>query len=310
VTPADGGVAVVDVGSNSVRLFLCSGVGPQGPEGERLTRITGLRRGAGADGTIAPDALARLDACLAVYGERIAGWGAARVLVVGTSAVRDAPNRAEVDAIVRRRLGRDLIVLGGDEEARLAFLGARLAAPGPERVLVVDVGGGSTELVRGGPDGPEAEVSLQLGSVRSSERHLHGDPPRPGELRALRDEAAALVTPAVERVGRADVVIGVAGTATTLAAVRLGGYDPDRVHGLQLARAEVEAITARLAALPLAERRAVPGLHPDRAPVIVGGGLIVAAVLEAARAGGLLVSERDLLDGAVLAGGALGAVAA
>ena len=298
--------AVVDVGSNSVRLFLCDGIGPEGPEGERRTTITGLRRGAAEDGSIATDALDRLDACLADYAAAIAAFAPDRTVVVGTSAVRDAPNRGRVEEIARRRLGVPLTILSGEEEARLAYLGARLAAPGEGPALVLDIGGGSTELVRGGPDGPEAAVSLQLGAVRSTERHLRGDPPRPGELRALRSEAAALCSDGMLRVGGAPRMIGVAGTLTTLAAIRLGGYDPARVHGLRLTRAEIERITARLAEMPLSRRREVAGLEPGRAPVIVAGGVIAGAALEAARADAVVVSERDLLDGAILTGEHLG----
>jgi exopolyphosphatase/guanosine-5'-triphosphate,3'-diphosphate pyrophosphatase len=171
---------------------------------------------------------------------------------------------------------------------------------GDALALVVDVGGGSTELVRGGSEGPDESVSLPLGSVRSTERHLRSDPPTMAELAALRAEAAALVGPALA--GRPPAaVVGVAGTITTLAAIRLGEYDPRRVHRLRLSRDEIEAMAARLAALPLDERRTVPGLEPGRAPVIVAGAIIAACVLEAACADGLLVSERDLLDGAALA---------
>jgi exopolyphosphatase/guanosine-5'-triphosphate,3'-diphosphate pyrophosphatase len=296
-------VAVVDVGSNSTRLFLCSGVGRDGPEGERETRVTGLRRGAGPDGTLAADALHRLDVCLAAFARRVAAFAPDAVLAIGTSAVREAPNREAVARIVRQRLGTVLRVVGGEEEAGLAFAGARLAAPDAGRVLVVDVGGGSTELVQGGPAGPERAVSLPLGVVRSTEAHLRSDPPREDELRALRAEAEALVGPPLRALPPSEAVIGVAGTATTLAAIALGGYDPRRVHRFRLSREEIEATTARLAAMPLAERRAVPGLHPDRAPSIVAGGLILAAVLRAAKADSVLVSERDLLDGAALRAG-------
>src|SRR5439155_16621022 len=148
------------------------------------TTITGLRRGAAADGAITPAALARLDACLAGYGAAIAAFAPGRVLAIGTSAVRDAPNRDDVGALVAARVGAPLRVVSGEEEAALAFAGARLALPDDDRpALVVDVGGGSTELVRGGPGGPEATVSLQIGSVRCSER-LRADPPTAGELLA------------------------------------------------------------------------------------------------------------------------------
>jgi exopolyphosphatase / guanosine-5'-triphosphate,3'-diphosphate pyrophosphatase len=304
---ADRRVAVVDVGSNSTRLLLCEGFGPDGPRGERRTTITGLRRGAGPDGAVAPEALARLEACLAGYAAAIAAFGPCRVLVIGTSAVRDAPNRDAVAALVEARLGAPLRVVSGDEEAALAFAGARLALPEDDRpALVLDVGGGSTELVRGGPAGPERMVSLQLGSVRCSER-LRGDPPAPDELRALRAALERGVGPHARELGAGALMVGVAGTVTTLAAIRQGGYEPMRVHRARLGRAELERIAARLAALPLASRRRMAGLHPERAPVIVAGAQIVLAALDAAGAQELLVSERDLLDGAALAAAGIAA---
>jgi exopolyphosphatase / guanosine-5'-triphosphate,3'-diphosphate pyrophosphatase len=304
---ADLRVAIVDVGSNSTRLLLCEGLDGQGPRGERRTLITGLRSGAAPDGAIAPEALARLERCLADYGAAIAAFAPGRVLAIGTSAVRDAPNRDAVRALVEVRLGAPLRVVSGEEEAALAFAGARLALPGDDRpALVLDVGGGSTELVRGGPAGPEAMVSLQIGSVRCSER-LHADPPTPEELRALRAGLERQVGPHARRLGAGAVVIGVAGTMTTLAAIRQGGYEPVRVHRARLTRQELERISARLAALPLDRRRRLAGLHPDRAPAIVAGAQIVLAAVAAAEADGLLVSERDLLDGAALAAAGVGA---
>jgi exopolyphosphatase/guanosine-5'-triphosphate,3'-diphosphate pyrophosphatase len=293
-------LAVVDVGSNSVRLLLCDGVAADGPRGERLTTVTALRRGASGDGAIAADALSRLDDCLAGYSRRIAAFAADRVVAVGTSAVRDAPNRSEVAAVVERRLQTSLTVLSGDEEARCAFAGARLGAPGDGDIMVVDIGGASTELVRGGPDGPVAAVSLQLGAVRQAERHLHGDPPAPAEAGALRAEALGMVAEGIDRIGGPAPAVGVAGTVTSLAAIELGVYDRDRVHGHRLARATVERLAGELCALTIEARRALPGLEPARAEVIPAGALIAAAVLEAADLDGLTVSERDLLDGLVL----------
>lgn len=293
--------AVVDVGSNSVRLLLCEGVSEEGPEGERITTVTGLRRGAGPDGAIADDALERLDACLEAYAARARDFGAVRTVAVGTSAVRDAPDAERVRRLVRDRLGAGLRVLTGDEEARLAFAGARLAAPGDEPALVIDVGGGSTELVRGGPAGPEGAVSLQLGAVRQTERHLADDPPTAGQLAALRRDASALAAPAIEAIGGPAPAVGVAGTITTLAAIELGGYDPARVHRHRLTRVAVEGLCARMAAMTVVGRRTIPGLDPRRAGVIVAGAAIVACVLAAAGLDALMVSERDLLDGVALA---------
>ncbi len=302
-------LAVVDIGSNSLRLFLCAGVREGVPEGDRITTVTALRRGAAPDGSLADDAVARLDECLAGYGARMREAGVTRGVALGTSAVRDAPDRDRVAASVARHLGLPLTVLTGEQEALLAFRGARVAAPGGEPVLVVDVGGASTELVRGAGDAAPRAVSLQLGGVRSSESHLTGDPPDPAGIAALRAAARAEVVPALARIGWdaavPDPVVGVAGTITTLAAVDNGAYDPAAVHGRVLTRDRVEGLAAMLAALPLAERRRVPGLEPARAPVIVGGALIVAVVLEAAGAAGMRVSERDLLDGAALSADAL-----
>jgi exopolyphosphatase / guanosine-5'-triphosphate,3'-diphosphate pyrophosphatase len=298
VRPDPGRLAVVDLGSNSVRLFLCEGLVDGAPAGERTTIVTGLRRGAAADDSIAPEALARLDDCLEAYARRRDAFGAGRTVVAGTSAVRDAPDRSRIEAIVRKRMGVPLTVLSGDEEAACAFAGARLGVAGDADILVVDIGGGSTELVRGGPGGPSGIVSLQLGAVRQTERHLHSDPPAREELAALADEARGMVADGLAGIGGpAPIVVGVAGTITTLAAVELGRYDPEAVHRHRLTRDAVAALTDRLAALPVAERREVAGLEPDRAPVIVAGGVIARVVLEVAGADALTVSERDILDG-------------
>jgi exopolyphosphatase/guanosine-5'-triphosphate,3'-diphosphate pyrophosphatase len=301
VTPAGHRVAVVDIGSNSTRLFLCTGWGPGGPEGERFTTITALRRGARADGSIAPEAVARLDECLHGYAERVAGFGPGEVAAVATSAVRDAPNREDVAAVVRARLGVAPRVLTGDEEARAAFAGARLGVPDDTGVLmVVDVGGASTELVRGGPGGPDGAVSLQLGGTRQTERHLRHDPPLPEEVAALLDDAGALVDGGLAAIGGPAPAVGVAGTVTSLAALEIGHYDPDAVHGYVLTREAVVAMGERLCAMTVAERARMPGLEPARAPIIAGACLIVRAVMERAGLGAMRVSERDLLDGVAM----------
>lgn len=299
--PAPGApVAVVDVGSNSVRLFLCDGADAGGPTGARFTTVTALRRGADVDGTIARDALERLDACLAAYGRRMRDAGSVAGVALGTSAVRDAPNRSAVADRIAERLGLPLTVLSGAEEAGLAFAGARLAVAGDGPVLVLDVGGGSTELVRGDAAGVGGAVSLQVGAVRCTEAFLYGDPPTAAQVDALRRAVEPALAAAVGEVGGPAPMVGVAGTVTTLAAIRAGRYDPAVVHGAVLARDEVEAMLERLAALPLHARRDVPGLDPARAPVIVAGAAIVGCAMRAAGAERLEVSERDLLDGAAL----------
>ena len=300
MTPDDR-LAVVDVGSNSLRLLLCEGIGPDGPRGERETTVIGLRRGAAPDGTIAPDALERLDRTLAGYAEAIDRFRPARTVPVATSATRDAPNRDAIAAVVEGRLRAPMRILTGEEEAAASFAGARLAVEGDGPVMVVDVGGGSTELVRGGPAGPNGAVSLQLGAVRQTERHLAHDPPRPEELAALREEARGLIEPALAQIGGPAPVVGVAGTATSLAAIDIGRYDRDRVHRHRLSLETIDRLAERLAAMTVEERRGVHGLDPERAPVIVAGALIVAEAVRAAGSGEAMISETDLLDGVALA---------
>ncbi len=294
-------LAVVDVGSNSLRLFLVEGIGADGPEGERHSVVIGLRRGAAPDGSMAADALGRLDDTLAEFAVRIGEFRPRAVAAVGTSAVRDAPNRARAAEVVRRNTGAGLRVLTGEEEALLAFAGARLAHHAPGPCLVLDVGGGSTELVRGSATGVEGTASLQLGAVRCTQRRLWGDPPAPEAIAALRAEVRPLLAGAVRQIGGPAPALGVAGTITTLAAIDLGGYDPERVHGHRLSAAGVEQHLSRLAAMTTAERCAVPGLEPARAPVIVAGTALTAEALQAAGQDALAVSERDLLDGVALA---------
>lgn len=293
-------LAVVDVGSNSLRLFLADVPAGAAPEGPRTTTIVGLRRGAGKDGHLADEAIDRLRVALVDVAAAIAAAEAKVVVAVGTSAVREAPDGHRVEDAVSEALGVPLQVIAGAVEARLAFAGARLGVPDAGECVVVDIGGGSTELVRGGLDGVESAVSLRLGAVRHTEGFLHTDPPTDVELHALRrsvrDELGAIGWGS----GEASLV-GVAGTITTLAAIELGGYDRDRVHRHVLSRERVGVMLDDLASMTAARRRTVPGLEPARAAVIVAGAAILAEVMDAARAEALTVSERDLLDGVALA---------
>lgn len=294
-------VAVLDVGSNSLRLLCCEAIGPGGPAGERSTTVVGLRRGAAADGTLADASLARLDAALRDLGERARRFAGGNVVAICTSAVREAPNRAAVEDMLRARAGARVHVLSGTREAALAFAGASLAVDGDASVLVIDVGGGSTELVTGAAGALRSATSLRLGAVRQTDARIHHDPPRGDEVAAVRDEARAAASAALASVASPGRALAVAGTATTLAAIDLGGYDRDRVHGHRLTRARIDALLARLAALPEAARRDVPGLDPARAGVIVAGAAILAGVIDAAGLEEVAVSERDILDGAALA---------
>jgi exopolyphosphatase / guanosine-5'-triphosphate,3'-diphosphate pyrophosphatase len=264
-------VAAVDLGTNSTRLLVADVVDGVLVEVHRETRITRLGERVDAGRVLLPAAVERVHACLADYRRTTEELGVERALAVGTSAVRDARNGREfLDG-----LGFATRVLSGDEEAALTFCGV-----GEPDALVVDVGGGSTELV-----GPGIQMSLELGCVRLSERFLLSDPPTAAELEAC---AAAVRAALPERLA-AERAIGVAGTFTSLAALA-GELTPEAVA------AQVD----RLAALTLAERRLVPRLEPARAPVIVGGAVIVRELLTRLRLPRIEVSERDLLDGVAL----------
>jgi exopolyphosphatase/guanosine-5'-triphosphate,3'-diphosphate pyrophosphatase len=299
-------VAVVDIGTNSTRLLIAD-VTPDGGlvELERRTTVTRLGQGVDHSATLAPEAMERVFAALTDYRRDIDAHGVTTTTAVLTSAVRDARNGAEFTTAVRDRFNLDAHTITGDEEAQLTFRGVTSDRPADHRRLAVfDVGGGSTELVVGRDQAVEFHVSTQAGVVRQTERFLRSDPPRPEELQALAAEAAEIFTGAAPPEVRAAVEAGVAvaGTATSAAAIlqKLDPYDPERVHGFRLLRAQAEMLLARLAAMTEAQRREVTGLHPDRAPAIVAG---LVLLIEAMRAFGLdevEVSEHDILRGAAL----------
>jgi exopolyphosphatase / guanosine-5'-triphosphate,3'-diphosphate pyrophosphatase len=299
-------VAVVDIGTNSTRLLVAEVEQGKLRELERRTTVTRLGEGLEATGRLSEAAIGRVSEALAAYRDVIDRLGAERTVAVATSAMRDAENGPEFRDEIQRRFDLDARTISGDEEARLTFLGATAGRDVGAATLVIDIGGGSTEYVIGRPGAdPDFHVSTRMGSVRHTERHLHDDPPTETELAALAEDARAIVESDVpaevrERVGAG---IAVAGTATSLAAIdqELDPYDPERVHGYRLSQANCERLVAQLARLPVAERREVAGLHPDRAPTIVAGAGIL---LESMRAFGLEeveVSEHDILHGAALA---------
>jgi exopolyphosphatase/guanosine-5'-triphosphate,3'-diphosphate pyrophosphatase len=302
-------IAVADMGTNSTRLLVAD-VTADGTltQLERHTEVTRLGEGVDASGRLSPAAADRVCSALERYREIAATAGAEQTLAVATSAVREAENGTELADRVRA-LGFDIRVIDGEEEARLTFLGATSHRPGVEHshapTLVIDIGGGSTELVTGRPGhAPGFHVSTRLGSVRQTERHLHSNPPRHSELEALAEEAREILSAAAPEEIRSGVATGiaVAGTPTSLAAIdqELVPYDPERVDGYVLDLAVVERMLAMLALLPVDQRREVKGLHPERAPTIVAG---VAILVEAMRLFGLEeieVSEADILDGAAL----------
>jgi exopolyphosphatase / guanosine-5'-triphosphate,3'-diphosphate pyrophosphatase len=298
-------VAIVDIGTNSTRLLIAD-VDDGLTEVERRTEVTRLGQDLDRDGVLADAAMQRVFATVADYRRRIDAHGAQRAVAVLTSAVRDAANGAEFTARIRDDFGLDARTIDGDEESRLTFLGATTGrAPGEATpVVVIDIGGGSTELVVGGGGEVSFHVSTQAGVVRHSERHIHTDPPRREELDALAADTRAIFAAGVPENVRKSVsaAIAVAGTPTSLAAIDLDleCCSSDRVHGHRLTLDACEAMLERLAALPEPERREVRGLHPDRAPTIVAGTVML---IEALRLFGLHathVSDQDILHGAAL----------
>ena len=300
-------VAVVDIGTNSTRLLVAD-VDDAGAltEVERRTAVTRLGQGVDRDGVLAEDAMQRVHATLADYRRRIDSRGAQRAVAVLTSAVRDAANGAEFAARVRDEHGLAARTIGGDEEARLTFLGATSSRPQDDLTptVVVDIGGGSTELVVGSGREVSFHVSTQVGVVRHSERHVHSDPPRRDELDALATEVRAILAASVptEVRARTRAAVAVAGTPTSLAAIdlKLDCYSSDKVRGHLLALEACESMLERLAAMPEPERRRVRGLHPDRAPTIVAGTIMLIAALRLFDLQATEVSDQDILHGAAL----------
>jgi exopolyphosphatase/guanosine-5'-triphosphate,3'-diphosphate pyrophosphatase len=300
-------VAVVDIGTNSTRLLIADVDRAQGSVTDLLRKSRVTRLGAGVDsgGTLSEEAIERTCAVLADYRELIDRHGCEANLAVLTSAVRDASNGADFTARVRRDYDLDARTLSGDEEAQLTFLGAMSDRdPDPEPTVVIDIGGGSTEFVVGHDHTAGFHASLQAGVVRLSERHIHSDPPAPTELQSLAEDARAIFLAGLPPQERAPVTsaIAVAGTATSAAAIdqELSPYDPARVHGYPLQLATVELLLARLADMDEARRREVVGLHPDRAPTIVAGMILLSEAMRAFELEAVEVSEHDILRGGVL----------
>jgi exopolyphosphatase / guanosine-5'-triphosphate,3'-diphosphate pyrophosphatase len=303
-------VAVVDIGSNSTRLLLARMQdGRVTDELVRRSVVTRLGRGVDAGGSLSQEGIERVFSTLEEYRRLIdENGGADTAVAVLTSAVRDAANGEEFARTVGERFGLVPNILTGDDEAKMTFLGATSERdPADETpTLVIDIGGGSTETVIGSPGRePDFHVSNQAGVVRQTERHLAHDPPERSELDALAADARAIFVAAVPQERRRAVgqAIAVAGTATSLAAIAqsLDPYDATRVHGFQLTRVECERMLGELAAVPVEERRKVKGLHPDRAPTIVAGVVILLEVLDLFGLDNVEVSEHDILRGAALA---------
>jgi exopolyphosphatase/guanosine-5'-triphosphate,3'-diphosphate pyrophosphatase len=285
-------VAAVDLGTNTTRLLVADVEDGRIDEVHRETRITRLGEGVDARHRLLPVPIARVRNVLTEYRRTLESLGVERTLAVATSAVRDAENGEAFLGEVEWSYGFTTRLLSGDEEAELTRRGVDPKAG----TLVVDIGGGSTELIV-----DDFHTSLDIGSVRYTERFVHTDPPAPDELIEIERAVHAILDERVQV--KAESAIGVAGTLTTLAALDLGleHYDRERVHGHHLTMAAARTQLARLATLPLRERRELPAVEPERAPVIVAGVVILVSILDHFGLDEIEVSERDILDGIALA---------
>ena len=296
-------LAGIDCGTNSTRLLVADA---DGTTVERLMRITRLGQGVDATGRLAPEAIERTVAVLREYRAVMDGHGVERVRMTATSAARDASNRDDFFTAAEEVVGVAPELLGGEEEARLSFLGATSELdPDDGPFLVADIGGGSTEFAIGVPPEPDGVLSADIGCVRLTEKFLHSDPPLPEELSQAFDVVRGYlddVARVIPSVSEARCFVGLAGTVTTMAAVELGlaTYDRERIHHFVLTRAAAEDVFRTLATERRADRLHNPGLEEARADVIVGGAIVVTAIMRYFDLDECLVSEADILDGLVL----------
>jgi len=297
-------VAAIDCGTNSIRLLVADLPADPGDALVDVTRrmkIVRLGQGVDRTGRLAPDAIERTRVALADYVAEITELGATRVRMVATSATRDAANAADFQSMVERTLGVEPEVVSGDEEARLSFAGAaRGLGSAPAPYLVIDIGGGSTEFVLGDRT-PSSAISVDIGCVRITERHLTSDPPTPEEVAAAEATISAKVEDALSVVPghQARTMIGLAGSVTTVTALALGlaSYQPERIHHARVSRADVRRVTEHLLGLTHSERLALPAMHPGRADVIGAGALILRVIMDRVGADSVIASEHDILDG-------------
>lgn len=300
-------VAVIDIGTNSTRLLVAEVEGTEVRELARQSTVTRLGNGVDLSGALSGEAIERVCEAVESYIGIYEELGATKVKAIATSAVRDASNGDAFIAELRERFTLDADLIDGAEEARLTYRGATAAEPPVESTLVVDIGGGSTELIVGTGDEISFFVSLQAGVVRHTERHLVGDPPNTPQLEALASDIRHILDVALGEVSgsriKVEKAIGVAGTPTSLAAIDLGlvPYDPEQVHGHEISLKAIQRMLAQLAGLPLAKRAEIAGLHPARAPTIVAGVIILIEVMRAFDLDRITVSEHDILYGAALA---------
>jgi exopolyphosphatase / guanosine-5'-triphosphate,3'-diphosphate pyrophosphatase len=300
-------VAAIDCGTNSIRLLIAEPYGAGGlTDLERRLEVVRLGQGVDASGAFHADALQRTFAAVDQYAELIkkADVPVEKVHFVATSATRDVKNRDSFFAGVKERLGVVPEVISGETEARLSFYGAlSRVTPEGEPVLVMDIGGGSTELITGSAAGTlHSGISLDVGSVRVTERFLKQNPVADDDLAGAAQYVDDLLTGSGVDFSSIGTWIGVAGTVTTLAGVylELEHYDRERVHGAVIPLPAIAELLHRLARMTVQEIRALPSMHPGRADVITGGALIEARVAARLSVQDLIVSESDILDGIAL----------
>ena len=293
-------VAAIDCGTNSIRLLVADLTDGVASELVREMRIVRLGQGVDATGRLAPDAIERTLHATREYAELIAMLGAGNVRFCATSAVRDAENADDFASAVESIVGVRPQVLTGQEEALASFVGATRGLV-PARTLVVDIGGGSTELVLGEGSDVEWSTSLDIGSVRLTERLLPSDPPPVAEITTAMHHLDSVLGPALDGLKPVTSVVGVAGTVTTVAAHAMGlpSYDRKTIHGARLPVDRLRSACLSLAQMSVADRRALPFMHPGRADVIGGGALVFDRVLEQLPLDTdvVLISEHDILDG-------------
>jgi exopolyphosphatase/guanosine-5'-triphosphate,3'-diphosphate pyrophosphatase len=296
-------LAALDVGTNTVLMLVVETTADGSVRKlAEMSRITRLGRGVDAKGELDPVAAVKTLDAIAEFTDQARALGAAKILTAATAALRDASDGAEFIARVKARAGLDLDIISGQTEAHLAYLSSikGLKLDLTSKLLIVDIGGGSTELIRAQPGGEVEGVSLQIGSVRLTERIVHADPPHAREAADLRiaiDEALASLrwnfTP--------DTMVGIAGTVTTVCAVALGlaQYDADRVHGYQLAHSDVLRVLGLLGSVPLEERKQLPGVEPGRADVIFAGAAILERVMAHFKLDRVIVSDQGVRWGLI-----------
>jgi exopolyphosphatase/guanosine-5'-triphosphate,3'-diphosphate pyrophosphatase len=297
-------VAVLDMGTNSTRLLVADVEGRHVRELERRSTVTRLGRGVDTSDQLAAEAIEDVCATVSDYVALYEPLEPDVVTAIATSAVRDSDNAGAFIGELQERFALSARVLGGAEEARLTYLGACADRASADRTLVVDIGGGSTELILGSGDDIAFYASLQAGTVRHTERHLLHDPPVASELEELAGNVQRLIDAELAGVALAQARAGiaVAGTPTSLAAMdqALDPYDPELVHGYRLRLGTIQRMLSELATMPLDRRLEVTGLHPGRAPTIVAGVVILVQVMRAFGLEEIEVSEHDILYGAAL----------